>query len=123
MPLYIPGVELPGWNVAALQNGWIDYGAPYARAAYLKDAAGIVRLAGVVKHPGTPSPPANQSVIFTLPEGMRPGCTVPVPTRGSTAATYLQIKEDGTITFDSALGYAYVLLDNLSFVPGTPPAA
>jgi hypothetical protein len=60
----------PPWiDVAAgigFQNSWVNFGSPFALAAYSCDAFGIVRLRGVVKA-GTVG-----AVMFTLPAGFLP---------------------------------------------------
>jgi hypothetical protein len=53
------------WVAPTFQNGWVDFGAPYAAASYMK-AAGRVHLRGAVKN-GTLG-----SAIFTLPTGYAP---------------------------------------------------
>lgn len=53
-------------GAAAYQNGWHAYGAPYAKAAYVKTPDGWVRLFGVIAG-GTVG-----SSAFILPPGYRP---------------------------------------------------
>lgn len=54
------------WIAATLVNSWVNYGAPFALAAYYKDTLDVVHLRGVVK-----AGSAN-SAILTLPIGYRP---------------------------------------------------
>lgn len=50
------------------QNGWVDFGAPWAKPCYFKDKTGTVYLRGLTKNGtvGVTTP------IFTLPAGFRP---------------------------------------------------
>jgi hypothetical protein len=47
-------------------NSWVNYGAPYETAGYLKDGFGFVNLKGLVKDGST------AAAMFTLPAGFRP---------------------------------------------------
>ena len=56
------------WQGATLLNNWLNYGTPYALAAFTKDSLGYVHIKGFIKSgtvtAGTP--------IFNLPVGYRP---------------------------------------------------
>jgi hypothetical protein len=54
------------------QNGWTNYGHPYASAA-VRSISGIVHLEGAIKTSGI------NSLAFTLPAGFRPNHVVYVP--------------------------------------------
>jgi hypothetical protein len=64
----IPDPSVPVWTPLVLQNGWVNYGAPYATARYWKSADGVVYLQGLIKSGAV----ANQTVIATVPAGYRP---------------------------------------------------
>lgn len=59
-------VTQEGWITPTLLNSWVNFGTPYAVAAYMKDTAGFVHIKGMVKS-GTMG--ASQ---FVLPVGYRP---------------------------------------------------
>lgn len=58
-------LEQEPWQLAALENGWVDVSAAtFGPAAFYKDSVGRVHLRGNVKN--------GSSAIFTLPPGYRP---------------------------------------------------
>ncbi|MEO5949815.1 MAG: fibronectin type III domain-containing protein [Candidatus Saccharimonadales bacterium] len=59
---------IPDWTACALQNSWVNYGAPHAAAAFTKTSADVVVLKGLVKN-GTGN---GSEVLCTLPPGYRP---------------------------------------------------
>jgi len=55
-------------NIVSFSNGWVNFGAAHATAAYMKDTDGRVHLKGLVKS-GTAT---SGTPIFNLPVGYRP---------------------------------------------------
>lgn len=53
------------WLPVTFENSWVNYGSPWAEAAFAKDEQGFVHLRGLVKN-GTAS-----TTMFTLPLGYR----------------------------------------------------
>lgn len=101
------GTPTASWTALSYQNGWTDFGAPYATGAYLKDTIGFVHLKGTIGHSG-----ATTAVIATLPAGYRPGASLIIPSYTS-GASYVIIANDGTITPPST---NQVSLDGVSFL-------
>jgi len=92
------------------ENSWTHYGAPYSKAAYLKDPAGFVRLVGVIKS-GTIGSPA-----FVLPPGYRPAVS-PGPFTSVSAGSFgrVDIGTDGTVTPQSPSANSSVSLEGITF--------
>lgn len=83
---YIPEV----WTNVTFQNGWTNWGGPYATVQYRLDANGWVNLQGVAA-PGTTT---TGTVVFTLPAGYRPSAIHQFHPYG--AANYLfEVQPDG----------------------------
>jgi hypothetical protein len=61
-----PRGSVDTWHPVTFQNGWTNYGSPYAPAAYTITEDGWVHLRGLVRS-GTPG-----AAVFTLPVGYRP---------------------------------------------------
>jgi hypothetical protein len=61
--------EVGDTNEPAFQNSWTNYGSGYSTAAFMKDPHGMVKLRGIVQSG------SSGTVVFTLPEGYRPGAT------------------------------------------------
>lgn len=99
-----------GTGEPAFAASWTHYGAPYAKAAYLKDVSGFVHLAGVIKN-GTVG-----SAAFTLPPGLRPPVDLgPIAVISNGALGRVDIKADGTVTPMAPSNNASVVLDNITF--------
>jgi hypothetical protein len=99
------------WQTPTLLNSWVNYGAPYANAGYYRDAAGIVRLGGVLKT-GT-----NGTAAFVLPAGYRPAATRYCPAIFSAGAGLVSIDRFGNVAPTNAGGTGATLasLDGVSF--------
>ncbi|MDE2098583.1 MAG: hypothetical protein KGL39_15115 [Patescibacteria group bacterium] len=94
----------------AYTNTWTYYGAPYAKAAYLKNPTGFVRLLGVIKG-GTVG-----SAAFQLPPGYRPAVAPgPFAVVSNGAFGRVDIGTDGTVTPQSPSSNASVSLENIVF--------
>ena len=101
---------IPQWASLSLENGWTDYGPPYATPSYTKTKAGVVLLRGLVKN-------ANPSLVpATLPAGYRPSNQIMFISSSNQAIARLDIKNDGRIELPvgSPLWFA---LDNIAFMP------
>lgn len=80
-----------GAGEPAFQNSWANYGSGYAAAAFRKDANGFVHVKGVV------SGGANNTVIFTLPAGYRPGGHENFAVTSSGQFGQVRVNQDGTL--------------------------
>jgi hypothetical protein len=87
-------------------NGWVNYGAPFATAAYYKDKSGIVHLKGTVKN-GTQD-------IFILPVGYRPNGILVFDIISSSGLGRIDITVNGGVSFVSG-GNGFVSLDGITF--------
>lgn len=108
---------VPEWTNATLLNGWANFGAPFHPVSYCIDPKGVVRLRGVAY--GTAS---TGTVMFTLPEGLRPldRLILGIATGGVSYALQfgrIDFLTDGTVEFLSG-GLYFVSFDGLSFVSG-----
>jgi hypothetical protein len=72
-------------------NAWVNFGAPYANAAYRKDAAGLVYLRGAVKTGGV------NAAMFTLPATYRPGSETRYAISSNAAFAELAIDAAGVV--------------------------
>lgn len=79
------------WVAPTFQNSWVNYGSPWATAAYYKDAVGVVHLRGLVKN-GT-----SMSTIFTLPAGYRPQASIRFAVDSSGAFGSVYVQNDGQV--------------------------
>jgi len=83
-----------GWNNAALQNGFLNYGDPYQIARYRRKG-GIVYIEGLIKAGLT------RGVIFQLPPGYRPTkLLIFAAMISSNILGRIDIKPDGIIIAD-----------------------
>jgi hypothetical protein len=87
-------------------NGWVNYGVPFATAAYYKDKSGIVHLKGTVKN-GTQD-------IFILPVGYRPNSILVFDVISSSGLGRIDITVNGGVSFVSG-GNGFVSLDGITF--------
>ncbi len=106
------GLMVPdaNWIAPTFQNGWTNFGAPYATAGYRKDALGVVWIKGLVKG-------SSPNAIFTLPAGYRPAETKHFAVESSVGTPPLgviYIRSDGVVWPDWA--YADSLSLNVSFL-------
>jgi len=93
----------------AFDNLWVNYGAPYSNAGYVRTPDGWVALVGVIKT-GTVGASA-----FTLPPGLRPAASKPLPTLSNSVFGRVDVGSDGTVTPVSPSSNASVVLDGIRF--------
>lgn len=93
----------------AFTAAWVNYGAPYANAAFKLGPDGTVRLHGTIKS-GTLS-----SAAFTLPPGYRPAATIPFLVLSNGVAGRVDVGADGTVTPISPSSNLSVVLDQIIF--------
>ncbi len=80
-----------GSNEPAFENSWAIYDSTYAPARFLKTAAGVVFIEGMVKD--------GSATIFTLPTGYRPGYKLRFTAQGDSGIGQLDIDTDGTVDY------------------------
>jgi len=79
-------------DISEFLNSWINYGALYANASYMKDSFGFVHLRGLIKN-GTVAAPA-----FTLPVGYRPAYQMDFTVVSHNAFGSMWISTAGVVT-------------------------
>lgn len=99
---------------AAYQNSWHAYGAPYAKAAYVKTPDGWVRLFGVIAG-GTVG-----SAAFVLPPGYRPdNAALPGPfavfSSSANSIGRVDVSTNGAVTPMSPSVTGSVSLEGITF--------
>ena len=101
----------PKWTDAALTSGWrntIDYGA----VQFSKSADGTVYFRGTARGGNT----TQETVIFTLPEGYRPGKQLYLSAlNNSYGVAILSIRPDGAVVVKSNVDSQWLNFDNISF--------
>lgn len=101
----------PKWTDAALTSGWrntIDYGA----VQFSKSVDGTVYLHGTARGGNT----TQETVIFTLPEGYRPGKQLYLSAlNNSYGVAILSIRPDGAVVVKSNVDSQWLNFDNISF--------
>lgn len=79
----------------AFQSGWVNFGAGWAAASFVKAPDGWVRLHGIVSVPTNPV--GLPSTIFTLPPGYRPEASCVFSTIASNAVARIDITSAGLV--------------------------
>lgn len=99
------------WTDAALKSGWrntIDYGA----VQFSKSVDGTVYFHGTARGGNT----TQETVIFTLPEGYRPGKQLYLSAlNNSYGVAILSIRPDGAVVVKSNVDSQWLNFDNISF--------
>lgn len=101
----------PKWTDAALTSGWrntIDYGA----VQFSKSVDGTVYFRGTARGGNT----TQETVIFTLPEGYRPGKQLYLSAlNNSYGVAILSIRPDGAVMVKSNVDSQWLNFDNVNF--------
>lgn len=99
-----------GTGQPAFEHSWVDYGAPYSKAAFIKDPAGFIRLTGVIKSG------VVGSSAFTLPPGYRPAVDPgPFGVVSNGLFGRVDVAIDGTVTPISPSSNSSVSLEGIVF--------
>lgn len=93
----------------AFTNSWVNFGAPYSNASYVKRPGGWVELIGVIKNG------VVGSAAFTLPPGLRPISSKPIGTLSNGVFGRVDVGSDGTVTPIAPSNNASVVLDGIHF--------
>lgn len=99
-----------GWTAPTLLNGWVNYGAGFNDAGYMKDAHGFVHLKGLIKNGVTTRP----TTLFTLPSGYRPSNECICTTSSNDLYGQARVEPDGDVTFHVGSN-VWFSLDGISF--------
>ena len=76
----------------AYENSWAKYDTTFAPGRFMKDAAGVVHIEGLVKSGGV-------ATIFTLPTGYRPNFKHRLDSQGNAGIGRMEIDTDGTVDY------------------------
>ena len=85
-----PYVDGSGWTNLTMENGWVDYGAPFSPPRYRKSGP-MVTVQGLVKSGTVPA------VVATLPAGCRPGEQLIFATTSNNAFARMDVLTSGGI--------------------------
>ena len=102
------------WIEPSLLNGWYNRtDDPYPPISFTKDAMGFIHIRGCVRG-GTY---ANNTIIFTLPEGYRTGYyeTFVVSGNSSTQTAVISIRTDGTVRVFYLTGNSFLHFSGITF--------
>lgn len=91
-------------------NSWVNYGAPYDTAAFIKQNDGWVRLKGLVKN-GT----SASAAMFTLPAGYLPPFDIYATTMANGIAARLRITSAGVVSMSAGGATPYASLNGVTF--------
>lgn len=104
----------PIWTPVTLDAAFASLGAPYATAAYYKDALWRVWSVGVLVSAAGVGAGAT---VFTFPMGLRPSSTQRKAVEGSGAtAQFVSIDAAGVVTVEVAVGAGGTLDVDFSFL-------
>jgi hypothetical protein len=96
-----------------LQNGWANYGSPYATANYGRTSAGVVALSGLVANGNG----VSGEVICVLPPGYRPPYRLIFnPYSCGTVASRIDIAQNGEVRYLGG-NVGCVSLNGINFLP------
>lgn len=100
------------WSAPSFLNGWVNYGAPYQTASYMKDVAGYVHLRGLIRS-GIINLPA-----FLLPVGYRPAASeIFVGLDGTPVGIRINVGSDGNVVIVNG-NTAFISISGITFYAG-----
>ena len=95
------------WIAPTLAGAWVNFGAGFSAAGYMKDSLGFVHMRGMVK--------SGTGLICTLPVGYRPSGTLYISSATSgTTPGIINVSSTGTVTMDGGSS-SYISLSNVIF--------
>jgi hypothetical protein len=107
----VTALEASGvWKPLLLENEWVNYGSGFQEAQYRIDPLGVVYLRGLIRFDTA----KNQSVIATLPVGIRPTKIEVFVVNSNGMDGRVDVNPNGTIAFIVGSG-VYVSLSGLQF--------
>lgn len=83
-----------GWISPALSGGWVNYGAPFVNARYMK-RGGIVYVQGTIKN--------GVGGVFTLPAGFRPSGSIIFVGTSYAGLADVRVQSNGAVEISSLL--------------------
>ena len=118
--LYGSATVLSGWTLVSgkpvtfaptLLNSWVNYGEGFAPVKYWKGPDNMVHIGGLIKNGVT----ADNTIIFTLPIGYRPGAKEIFTVTQNNAIGRIDIDHDGNVLVTLA-GAEFTSLSGISFL-------
>lgn len=115
--MLIPGDAVPlavGTALVPFTNSWVNFGAGFAGASYMKDALGFVVLSGLVKS-GTLG-----NAIFNLPFGYTPAADLRFTTSCASGTATITVDNTGAVfvaAYQAGGTNGNVALDGIRFLP------
>jgi hypothetical protein len=110
--------QTPLWTYANLENDWDCYQpteSQYPCPAYTLSKSGLVLVRGLAAHGAT------DTVLFTLPAGLRPHQQNMFAVSANDDLGRMDVRKDGAVYMDSGSASIYVALSSLRFIAeGTP---
>ncbi len=105
---------IPLWTPCDLQNGWTNYGSPYANCSFTITRDGVVMFKGMIKDGAT----TTNVNLFQLPPYLRPSSSLMFQTAiNPNSSTRIDIRNDGWVRLASGTSNTYVGLDGIYFIP------
>lgn len=107
---------IPLWLDCPLENGWVNYGAPYPTCGYTVTKAGVVVLKGLVTNPTR----GSNSMIFRLPKHLTPSHRLLFAAQSAVNnPVRLQVQElDSVYVIESSGTSGWLSLSGITFIPG-----
>lgn len=104
---------LPLWGTYTLQNGWVNFGSPYATPAFTKSDDGVVMLKGLIKSGTTTA----DTLIGYLPVGYRPTYRLIFQnlSGGTAGSGRVDILPTGAIQIEGGIN-SFFSLDGINFL-------
>ena len=118
--LYGSAAAINGWTLISgapvtfaptLQSGWVNYGDGFAPVKYWKGPDNLVHIGGLIKNGVT----ADNTIIFTLPIGYRPGAKEIFTVTQNNAIGRIDIDHKGNVLVKLA-GAGFTSLYGISFL-------
>ena len=118
--LYGSAAAINGWTLISgapvtfaptLLSGWVNYGDGFAPVKYWKGPDNLVHIGGLIKNGVT----ADNTIIFTLPIGYRPGAKEIFTVTKNNAIGRIDIDHNGNVLVKLA-GAEFTSLSGISFL-------
>ena len=120
--LYGSAAAINGWTLISgapvtfaptLLSGWVNHGDGFAPVKYWKGPDNLVHIGGLIKNGVT----ADNTIIFTLPIGYRPGAKEIFTVTQNNAIGRIDIDHEGNVLVTLA-GAGFTSLSGISFLAG-----
>lgn len=103
-------INQDSWTAMTLSNSWVDFGAGYQGAEYMKDRMGFVHLRGLVKNGSS-----GGAAITTLPSGYRPSAIELHASASNALFCLIEVTAAGVVTCTAGGDTTWISLNGLTF--------